>query len=68
MVALDGRYQCQSYARISTGGFDDSGAGLQNALLFCILNHRQCDTVLHATAGVEKLYFGNHWGRQTLCP
>ena len=67
MVALDGRYQCQSYARISAGGFYDGGARLQDALLFGVFDHCQCNTVLHATAGVEKLYLCNHRGLQTLC-
>ena len=67
MVALDGRYQCQSYARVTAGGFNDGGARLQDALLLCVLYHGQRNTVLHATARVEILYFGNNGGLQTLC-
>ena len=67
MVALDGGYQCQSYACIAAGGLDDGGARLQDALLLGVFNHRQGDTVFYATARIEILYFGNNGCLQSLC-
>ena len=66
VVALNGADQCQSYASISAGGFNDGGSRLQDAFLLSILNHRQCDTVLYAAARIKKLYFGNYGSLQSL--
>ena len=67
VVALDSADQRQSDTSIAAGGFDDGGAGLQNALLLSVLNHRKSDAVLHAAAWVEILYFGDDGCVKAFC-
>ena len=67
LITLDGTHEGQTYTRITARRLDNGGTWLQKALLLCILNHRQSDTVLHTTARIEKFHLGDHWGLQTLC-
>ena len=67
MVAFDGAHQGQSYAGVAARRLDDGGAGLQDALCLCVLNHGQRNAVLHAAAGIKILYLGNDGRLKTLC-
>ena len=66
MIALHGRYQCQSYTRVATGWLDDGGSWFQYAFLLGILYHGECNAVFHASAWIEELYFSYYWGVETL--
>ncbi|MNI60575.1 hypothetical protein D3C73_1158020 [compost metagenome] len=52
LVALLLGHQCQAQAGIAGGAFDQGGAGLQVAALFCRFDHRQADAILDRSARV----------------
>ena len=54
-VPLQRRRQGQTDARVAAGRLNDQRPGLQPALAFGRLNHRQPHAVLHAAAGIEIL-------------
>ena len=54
VIATDGRDECQSYARVSAGGFNDGRTWFEDAFLLCIFYHRQCDAVFYTSARVEE--------------
>ena len=65
VVALDGADESQAYARVAAGGFDDGGAGFEQAALFGILNHGEGDAVLDTATRVEELHLGDNGGGES---
>ncbi|MNE19784.1 hypothetical protein D3C80_1128790 [compost metagenome] len=52
LIPLQGRHQRQAQAGVAGGGFNDGAAGLQAAVAFRLLDHRQRYAVFDGAAGV----------------
>ena len=66
-IALDGRDECETDARVAAGGLDQRRlAGGDLASLLGRFNHGQTDTVFNAAQGVLAFQFGNN-GRGQAC-
>ena len=61
-----GRHGGEADARIARGGFDDDGAGLQQALFLRVVDHGLGHPVLHGPGGVEVFQFHQDGGLEAL--
>ena len=51
------RHACKTYAGIARGRFNDDGTFFQKPLLFRVIYHPLCDSVLDGTRGIEIFEF-----------
>src|SRR5713101_3372574 len=62
LVTLDCTYQREPDSSIARGGFDDGIAGLDAAVLFRLLDHRQANAIFYTAARVIVLELGPYFG------
>lgn len=59
MIAFDGGDEGEADAGVAAGGFDDGCAGLEEAFLLGVVDHRVGDAVFDAAQWVEVFEFGD---------